>query len=236
MTAPETTRESAGNRIFLGGAIALIAVVAVLVFLFGIVRPPALAALSLAGPAPSGGVAFVQWDGEQGCAELRIVRPDGSSPRSACELDGGDVVGWTTAGIQVYGWMASAMSGPTLRVYDPATAEVKSEGGSEADLQATPSEGVTVLHGRDGVLTVSSANSRTTLWTVRADGRYSVNWGSRSPDGEWFALIDTSGRLLLVPADGSAPPVVWSTDGPENSWPGPVWEGTEPQDVGGKSG
>lgn len=232
MTGPESAGRPGGNRIFLGGAVALIAAVAVLVFLFGIVRPPALAKYSPDGARPSGGIAFVH-RGDQGCGELRVVHPDGSSLRGACESDIGDVVGWTSAGVQVQGW---AGTGPTLALYDPATAELISVARSDGGLQAVAGEGVTVRRGRDGTMTVSAETTGKVLWTAHADGRYAVKSGSRSPDGAWFALVDSAGRLLLVPADGSAAPVVWSADAPDNIWPGPVWEGARAGTSGVKSG
>ncbi len=208
---------------YLVAAAAVIAIVAGLVLAFGVVRPPSLVAVADSNPEVPGGVAFVQWDERGSCPSLHVVLPDGVQRTGTCDSSLGQVVGWTSRGIVVVVWVST---GEVLRIYDPASLEVIASGASSGDAQQDMSDLITTERSADGILTVYTGGSHTALWSVRAPARYDVTGGSRSPDGRWYALVDSFGRLLLVPADGSRAPLVWAAGLSQGLWPGPVWEGS----------
>lgn len=236
MTA--STTESTADRglprrglvTLIGAGVALAATVG-LVLAFGVARPPALAALSdEPTPPPPGGVAWTSWDDGEEC--LHVASPDGTTRELRCTRDGGgEIRGWDEGGITLLD------HGPALEliVIDPATGEVverrdpeepdagDAEPGDDREPRPLGVGGVDSRY-EDGVLTVRRVDSDVVLWEVEAPENYRVDQGAVSPDGDWVVLLDGVGRLLLVPADGSAAPRVWAETG--SSWQIPVWEGT----------
>ena len=225
MSGPGRAR-GGGSVGFLVAAVALITVVVGLVIAFGVVRPPALASVADGGPEAPGGVAYVQWDDKAGCQRLHVVRPDASRATSDCESSIDQIVGWTSDGILVAVW---ADAGQVLWTFDPETLAVIGSTPTSATTHPTPAEQVSVTFSDSGRMTVYSMNDHTALWSVDSRGGYGVESGIRSPDGRWFALLDTAGRILLVPADGSAAPRVWEAGIASSRWPGLVWQGTAPE-------
>lgn len=211
-------------------AIALVVIVA-LVLLFGVARPPTVTPLADdPAPAPPGGVAWTSWDAGEEC--LHVATPDGSTRELRCSrAGGGEIRGWDEDGITLLD------RGPTqeLVVIDPATGEVAArralpsdpEPGEDREPRPLGSGGIDSRY-EDGVLTVRHVDEDVVLWAVEAPENYRVDQGAVSPDGEWVVLLDGVGRLLLVPADGSAAPRLWAET--EVSWQVPVWEQT-PVDV-----
>jgi hypothetical protein len=208
---------------FLAAAAALIALVAGLVLAFGVERPPRLETIAESGATPPGGVALLQWDDRGGCLALHVIRPDGTAAASGCDSSLEGIVGWTPEGIVVTAWLDDAQ---VLRTYDPQSLAMVSSRAPSDSKMAGVGDGIGTESSSDGTMTVYWGADYHVLWRVDAPANYRVESGTRSPDGRWFALTDTAGRLLLVPADGSASPRVWVTGLGANPWPGPVWEGT----------
>jgi hypothetical protein len=210
-----------GDRslLLLLAAAVLVLLVVGAVLLFGVERPPALASLAdEPDPAPSAGVAWLAWSGDGSC--LSVARPSGEVEQLWCDRSGGEVVGWPEAGtIEV----AVYERGEEVRTIDAETGEVleRTSGplrGDGGDRQVVWTEW------RDGELTVSLDDDDTVLWRTEAPERYDVRGSARSADGEWVVMVDEAERLLVVPADGSAPPRVWASG--VETWEPPVWEGT----------
>jgi hypothetical protein len=200
---------------WLVAAAVLAAVVVTLVLVFGIVRPPQLAALD--DPGFDEAVALVTWDDEP-C--LVVVGADGSSSVVRCDDQLGDLIAWTDEGIVLESWGAS---GPSLVTVDATTGETIARGAGDAD-GMWPEPDIDAAWVEDGRLVVRDGS--TELWSVAASGSYEVTAGWTSPDGRWVALQDSADRLLLVPADGSREPVVWA-EAVETYTP-LVWRGGSP--------
>lgn len=199
-------------------AVAVVATVG-LTLIFGIERPPTLERLiDITDPAPTVSIAWSAWEGDESC--IHVARPDGSVQTPYCDPGGSEVVGWTDDGeLLVQAWDTPGR----MRVVDPATGEITGRvSGDPADLR--PHGGEAVWTEREGdELVVGSRDDDTELWRVAAPRRYDVTASARSADGRWIAVVDTAGRLLVVPADASEPPRVWVDDVVE--WTLPVWEG-----------
>lgn len=220
--APVPPRER-GNVAYLVGAVALVAAVAVLVMVFGVVRPPALPSLDAAGVTPPASIAWTQWDDRDDCNALMVARPDGGVDRLACERDIGDVVAWKSEGIISLTW---GLSGQALVTWDATTGDVVTrEAVSGEDYQGSQGSSVATFH-RDGKLIVTLDAGGRDIWTVDAQSGYDVRVGATSPDGDWVAMIDSGDRLLLLRLNGDDGPVVWA-EGVTMSWTAPVWEGTK---------
>jgi hypothetical protein len=196
---PEVPRRDAR---WLVAAAVLATVVVGLVLVFGVVRPPALEALT--DPDFDGAVAVVTWDREP-C--LRVVGPDGGVSEVRCDGELGELVAWTEEGIVLRTWRGA---GPELETVDARTGETIARRDDGDDASAWPEPDVDAARVEDGRLLVRDGS--TELWSVAARGGYEVLAGWTSPDGRWVALQDAADRLLLVPADGSAAPVVWAED------------------------
>jgi hypothetical protein len=198
------------------GTLVLVVVGAVL--LFGVERPPALDSLAEApDPAPSAGVAWMQWSGDEMC--VSVARPDGDVAQVWCDRAGGQLVGWPEPGaLELHTW-----DGDVIRTVDVETGEILDRSPGPVEWEWTGEPAVRTQH-RDGRLTVRLEADDTVLWRTEAPERYEVHGSARSPDGDWVAMGDAAGRLLVVPADGSAPPRIWAED--VDTWEPPVWEGT----------
>jgi hypothetical protein len=201
-------------------AAGLVVVAVALVLMFGVARPPALSSLAdQPEPAPSASVAWSAWDGDSAC--IHVARPDGGTSKVTCDQDAGEVLAWDDDGIAVWSWGPS----DAVRWIDPATGEEQRRERMD-DERIFDRWGSGVIRSRtsDGVLTVTNDETGGVLWAVQAPESYRVHEGSISPDGAWIAMFDSAERLLVVPADGSTEPRVWTDDG--TSWEGLIWEGT----------
>ena len=206
--------------LLVAAAVLVVAVVG-LVLAFGVVRPPSLATIAdVPEPAPPGGVAWASWQAGETC--VTVVRADGQVDRDLyCQRDGGELVAWTETGFVLRTW-----DGPEgdLVVIDADTGEVVDVVTDSSRRGTQRPESVRTSY-REGRLTVTHERDRDrVVWEVEAPDAYDVTSGALSPDGDWFALVDSADRLLIVPADGSAEPRVWATDAPR--WGDIVWEGT----------
>lgn len=205
-------------------AAAVVAVVAVgLVLVFGVTRPPQLAATG-DDPAlvPTAAIAIHGWRDGESC--VRVVAPDGATHEAWCHEDGGELLGWSDDGIVVRSY---GRHDEVELVLDPETGEVVSSAGARPERGTTARyDGVTLTtsraSGSSGDLEVRLPDG-TVLWRVDAPDSYDVTGGWRSPDGDQVALLDAAGRLLVVPADGSQPPRIWAEGfGP---WDEVAWQG-----------
>lgn len=208
----------ARSRLALLAAAALVTAVVGSVLVFGIARPPQLASVAdQPDPSPPAAVAWRSVERGDGC--VSVARPDGSSAQLVCESDLGEVLAWDDDGIVVGGgrWPGE------LRWLDRTTGEVLERRSVDDPWELDPrGRGSVVSRVRDGVLTVRYED--TVLWEVEAPEGYRITEGTVSPDGSWVAMVDTTARLLVVPADGSAPPRIWAEEAV--TWSTPVWEGT----------
>ena len=194
----------------------VIAVVAV-VLVFGVQSPPQVASLrSAEQPAPQAAIAWMEHDRGEAC--VHVAWSDGSSGRPWCESNGGEVVGWESEGIVV-----SDYSGSTAQqlVVHPRSGEVLEVRGDPVYPTGEPAEPGVVSY-RDGGEQVFVLGDRE-LWRVEAPESYDVRSWAVSPDGAWVAIVDEAERLLVVPSDGSAPPVQWAAE--VSTWGPVVWEG-----------
>jgi hypothetical protein len=218
-TAPGSAHER-GSLAYLLGAVGLIAIVGVLVMVFGVVHPPSLPSISSAHVTPPAGVAWTQFDDVDNCTALMVARPDGSVDRLACDDIGGDVLAWTADGIVTQSW---APSGQVLITRDATTGDVVTRQTTTADYGGNFASSVSSFR-RGGSLVVSLDPGGQELWTVKVRTGYEVRAGAKSPDRAWVVMTDTADRLLLVSASGGTP-AVWASDA-STSWMAPVWEGT----------
>jgi hypothetical protein len=214
--APARVPETGERRpVALVAAAALVVVVVGLVLTFGVIRPPALSPLD--APGFDGAVAFTEW-GREAC--VVTVTADGTRTPAWCDAQGGELVGWPERGLVVRSWRHELEQLVTI---DPATGEelasVSADGASDPGWPE-PELGPSVV--RAGRLEVRYDDQ--VLWSTEARDPYEVTAGWVSPDGTWIALQDTAERLLVVPADGSAPPQVWAED--VSPYVPIVWRGT----------
>ena len=207
----------------LTAAAVLVGLVVGAVLLFGVDRPPALDSVADAPePAPPASIAWVGRSGNEAC--LSVVRPSGEVVELWCDQAAGEVEAWTSPGeIEVHTYQGRGEATATI---DARTGRVldRSSGGG-FDGAAEHDRQVVWTEHRDGELIVHLQDDETVLWRTPAPDRYRVESSALSPDGEWVAMVDVSERLLVVPADGAAPPRVWATDVPP--WDAVVWEGTD---------
>lgn len=176
------------------------------VLLFGVVHPPELATFD--DPGFGGALAVAAWD-ERWC--ITVVDRDGAR-ELRCDEEGDDLVAWSDEGIEVLRWLPH---GEQRVTFDPATGEeVAREDVSERASDGTwwPEADLGPVAPHDGTLEVRVDGE--VVWRVEARDPYEVTAGWVSPDGAWVALQDSAERLLLVPADGSAPPAVAAEDVP----------------------
>jgi hypothetical protein len=216
-TRPEDGRPDRSVPLLIAAGVLVLAVVGA-VLVFGVQRPPALDTITdVPVPAPSAGIAYLAEQPDRSC--VQVVRPDGTTPEPWCDHQGGELIGWTDEGLLLRHWDGTE----SVRILDPDTGEVvgRSRGRSWREPYDRPA--VWTEH-RDGELIVRLDEDDTELWRVEVADRYELRTSATSLDGAWVAMVDSSDRLLVVPADGSVPPRVWTTD--VASWQWPVWEGT----------
>lgn len=210
---------------------ALIVVVVGVVLLVGVERPPAFESLAadpeLRVPAS---IAWIDHDSGDPC--LQVAEPDGSVREVTCGLDG-RVVAWTADGILVEDWTRGT---DQLTAVDPVTGSSSTVPGTDpwrdledgvGDPSVPPAPWVDRDDGRITVrLPEGPADDHLdapVLWAGEAPRSYDIVTAVPAPDGSVVALGDNAGRLLVVPADGSSPPRVWTEQVPR--YTEYVWQG-----------
>lgn len=194
----------------LAAAAVLVVAVVGLVLVFGVNRPPQLDDLATApDPAPQGRVAWVTWDDGDEC--LQVLDPTGEVEDVRCDRDGvgGEVAGWEGDAVVLSSWEVEDQE----QLVDVATGDVTTRPaeGEDDDGFRNPTAELRTER-RDGVLTVEVEGSE--VWTTPADEAYDVREAHVSADGTTVLLVDEADRLLIVPADGSAEPRVWTDQMP----------------------
>jgi len=219
MTATDTPEPLVERRSrgLLVAAALLVVVTVVLVVVFGMQRPPSLATLA-DDPVdgPSAAVAWMAWERGEAC--VGVARPSGVVTAPWCSPAGGEVVRFSGDEIVVRTWEA----GERLRTIDLDDGRPTGWLPAEDDLAVDPVPDAVWPERDDRGLTLREIGSDRVLWRVEAPERYTIDSSAHSPDGAWILMVDSAGRLLVVPADASAPPRVWAEDVP--AWPVPVWE------------
>lgn len=202
--------------LLVAAAVLVVAVVGA-VLVFGVQRPPELPSVAdEPDPAPSGAVAWTTWrDGQ--C--VHVAEPDGEVRQPFCRDGGYELEGWDDEGHLVLREWRDTERQELL--VDAETGEVV-DTGPNVTLPGRANDD-RPLHDlwTDGELIVEDA-SGSELWRVAAPEGYRLGSSSTSPDGEWIAAIDSADRLLVLPADGGAPPRVWATG--VDSYRDVVWE------------
>jgi hypothetical protein len=216
-TDTEPGRHDRSVPLLIGAGMLVILVVGA-VLLFAVDRPPALRSLAEEpDPAPTSSIAYITDQVDGTC--VRLARSDATTVGPWCDRMGGELVGWDEEGLLLRRWD----SVETVHVLDPATGEIV---GRTRDRAWREPDAIPVVWSehRDGELIVRLDEDDTELWRVESGDRYEIRASARSADEAWVAMVDSADRLLVVAADGSAAPRVWTTD--VASWQWPVWEGT----------
>jgi len=203
-------------------AAAVVALVTVGVVLrFGLVSPPELMAVDDA-TRPAHALAVLSYrDASRGQC-LDVVDPDGTVREVRCTLDGvGPLLAWDERGIVVVRY---ASFGERLEFIDPDTGAVASTSAFDPRAMELVRWSTAVETERAGRTLIVRDERRQVLWTVEAPDNYWIHASVRDPDTGTVALLDSAGRLLVLPA-GAAEPRVWVADvGPR--YGEIVWQGT----------
>ncbi|MEY3020756.1 MAG: hypothetical protein RLZZ272_1740 [Actinomycetota bacterium] len=208
--------------LLLAAAAVVVLVTVGLVLTFGVNRPPELGGLVAGSDAPPEGIARISWREDEACLEVLRV---GEEPREVtCQFEGGELLGWRDGTIAMRTWSSV---GEELVFVEEATGAVTRRlvpPEESKDLPTSPYGAVRALTS-GGTMTVTDAASGAVVWRVEVPSNYRIDVSARTGDGAWIAMVDSASRLLLVAADGSAPPRVWVED-LGNSYDPLLWEGT----------
>jgi len=232
MTAPRSSTRRRDPVWLLAAAVLAVAVTAG-VLIFGVDRPPQVEPVTADAPhTPPARIAWWTFTNGRDC--LYVGDTDGSVREVTCIDVTGQLVGWTQEGILMQEEPGHAQA---MLAIDPDTGErTVLERTVEPDYEPDPPA---VTEREDGRLILSVDHTppepmepaetrlgRTVLWDVEAPQGYDIGRTVPSPDGTAIAFHDNADRLLVVPADGSAEPLLWHPDIPSRA--GLTWEGTQP--------
>jgi hypothetical protein len=204
-------RRSGGERPVIGLLIAAAAVAAVtigLVVRFGLIGPPELASVD-ASTRPQQSLAVLGYVESERSQCLVVVEPAGTSRTVRCDLDAGPLLGWDDRGILM---LRFTRSGERIETIDPVSGDVVASDPSD------PSESpfgrwdprIDSDRGR-GSLTVRDEDG-SVIWQLddAPEGYYIVG-SDLHPATGMVVLLDSAGRLLVIP-DGASEPRVWVED------------------------
>ena len=203
-------------------AAALVALLTLGVVLrFGLVRPPELAAVD-AATRPVHELALLAYRDRDRGQCLEVVGTDGTLREVRCSLDGvGPLLGWDDRGILV---LRYATFGERLEAIDPVSGVVVASEAFDPRVDAVERWGIGVDVERSGGTLTVRDDRRQVLWVVDAPDSYWINATARDQSTGTVALLDSAGRLLVLPAGADAPRV-WVEDLGRN-YGELVWQGT----------
>lgn len=214
------------RNLTLAAAATLVVIVVGGVLLFAVPRPPPIPSLA-DDPAglgdDPGRLAWIDWGDDGRCLVVADATGD-TDRRCTAELDG-EVVGWDGDEVVLRSYRGADRR-TTVRI-DVTTgstrtaSEVDDEAAARWDDDAPGGGGARLdLERDDGRLSVRVEGEQ--VWEVDAPDAYTITDVQRSADGQLVLLQDSARRMLVGPADGSAPPRVWLER--EASWQPVVWD------------
>jgi hypothetical protein len=230
MTAPRSSTRGRDPVWLLAAAVLAVAAG---VLIFGVDWPPQVDTVTADSPhTPSARIAWWTFTNGRDC--LDVADTDGFVRELTCIDVTGGLVGWTEQGILMKEEPGLAQA---IFALDPDTGErTVLERTVTPDHEPDPPA---VTEREDGRLILSLDHTppepmapeatrlgRIVLWDVEAPQGYDVVRTLPSPDGTAIAIHDNADRLLVMPADGSAEPLLWHTDVPPRA--DLSWEGTQP--------
>jgi hypothetical protein len=197
-------------------AVSVLAVVTVIIFVFGVIPLPEFSSLAdQPDPSIPGTVAYVEFD-ETPCL-VTVPASGGDSAEVWCGRQYVEFPSWTADGLLV---VLDYTAQPSYLLIDPATGtevdrvpQANQPGEPEplpypADVRRERPDGATVhttglRGGETSVIVRLNGTDQTILAVERAPSDYSFIDAQWSPDGAWVLVSDTAGRLLIVGADGN---------------------------------
>jgi len=209
-------------------AVSVLALVTVIIFVFGVIPLPNFPALAdQPDPSIPGTVAYVT-HGRDSC--MYTVPASGGPAQDVWCGQYADVPGWTPDGLLV---VTDYFAEPVYVLIDPATgSEVDrvrigtgSDGGPEPyryDLRRQRPDGAVVFTDwkGDGAATVrvrfADGTERTILSIADAPRDYNFPDAQWSPDGSRLLISDSAGRLIIANVEGEANPRVVAHD--QETW------------------
>jgi hypothetical protein len=207
-----------------GGLLVAAAVVAIatvgIVLRFGLVSPPVLAPVDEAS-RPANALAITSYRETERGQCLDVVAPDGTLRQVRCGLDGGPLLGWDERGILIVRY---ASFGERLEALDPETGELVSSSRFDPNSMPVGRWDTLVDIQREGRTLTVRDEGQAVLWTVEAPDNYWISASARDPRTGTIVLLDTAGRLLILPV-GADEPRVWVQDAGVR-YGELVWQGT----------
>lgn len=208
------------GRMLVAAAVVAIATLG-LVLRFGLVEPPALAAVD-ASTRPTASLALLTYRDVERSQCLDVITPDGGVRQVRCGLDGGGpLVGWDARGILILRYLPA---GERVEAIDPVTGAVTTVPDLDPRDVSMDRSGAWFETDRVGGTLIVRDEGGQVLWRVEAPDNYRISSTALEPSTGRFALLDSAGRLLVLAA-GASEPRVWVEDvGAE--YGELVWEGT----------
>jgi len=217
---PRSTDDGPVGRLLVAAALVAILTLG-LVVRFGLQEPPPLDPVDLA-TRPDRAVALLTWRDAERSQCLDVITPDGGVREVRCGLDGtGPLLAWDERGIVLVRYLPG---GERLEAIDAVT------GARTTIEEAVPGEltmrwtGTWVDAERDGATLTLRDEQERVLWRVEAPDAYRVPSAALDLATGTHVLLDSAGRLLVLPP-GADEPRVWVEDvGAE--YGELLWEGT----------
>ena len=215
-----TSEHGPSVRLLVGAAVVAVVTLGV-VLRFGLVEPPALAPVD-AATRPEASLALLTYrDADRGQC-LDVIAPDGQVREVRCAVEGaGPLVGWDERGILIISFRPAS---ERVEAIDPVTGAVRPLPELDPRDITMRWSSTWVESDRAGGTLVVRAEGGQVLWRVEAPDNYRISSTATDPATGMVALLDSAGRLLVLPPAAEAPRV-WVEDvGAE--YGELVWEGT----------